>query len=97
MARKESTNLILCEDGQEYVGNPTTGTPGTDEQYGANSVQGTRLDEHGDDGPIDSSRSGTSAEGISNVPAVQDESEDDHEGEDDVEGNGDGKVRNAGA
>ena len=96
MSEKKRTNLILSEDRQEYIGNPAICAPGSNEQYGANGVEGGRLDEHGDDSPVNSTSAGLSAEGVSDVPAVEDESEDDHEGEEDVERNGDGKVWDAG-
>jgi hypothetical protein len=76
---KKRTSLVLCEDRQEYIGNPTICTPRTDEQCGANGVKGGRLNEHSDNGVIDSTGPGARTEGVSNVPAVEEESDDDHD------------------
>jgi hypothetical protein len=93
---KKRTNLVLGEDRQEYIGSPTICTPRTDEQYGADGVQGGGLDEHGDNGVVNSACPSASSEGVSNVPAVEEESDDDHEGEEDVERNGNEEVWDAG-
>ena len=44
----------------------------------------TRLDEHSDNGPAQSAHS-SSPHGSLNVPGVQDEPDDNHQGEEDVE------------
>ena len=81
----ENTNLSLRENKEEETRNGVVpGAPRSDHEHRANSIEGTRLDEHGNDGlaqSIDSScpQSSTS------VPDVQGEPDDDHEGEKDVE------------
>lgn len=93
---KNGTNLILGEDRQEYIRNPAIDAPGCNEQYGADGVKGGRLDEHSDDGLVHSTRPGPGTQGVSNVPAMHDESDNDHKRKEDVERDGDGKVWNAG-
>ena len=58
-------------------------------------MEGRRLNEHGDGALVKSTCSTWSPQGGTNVPTVQDEPDDDHEGEEDVEGNRDREVRKA--
>ena len=53
--------------------------------YDVNRVQGTRFDKHGCDSFIQSVGFGRSPKGIPDVPAMEDESHDDHEREEDIE------------
>ena len=89
---KKRTNLSLCEDGQEDIRSVTSGTPRSDEQQGINSVEGRRLDEHGDDGSVQAGGPGWSTHGGTNVPAVHGEADDDENCEKGVEPNRDRKV-----
>ena len=77
-------DLSLGEDGEEDVHNVIVDGQWYNNQQRAHGVEGTRFNEHGGDGiahPTDS----TDPHGIANVPCVQDQSNDDHEGEEDVE------------
>ena len=81
---KGRTNLNLSSGSEDKRG----GTPSSNLykiQHGNNSIEGRRLDEHDDDGCVQTTRSGRSPDGISNIPAMQGESCDDHECEEDVE------------
>ena len=79
----ESTNLSLIQDRQEDIHNGTF-TPRCDNQQRAHSENGTRLNEHGDDGLGQSTNSGH-PQGRASVSGVYGEPDDDHEGEEDVE------------
>jgi len=76
-------NLTENRDGQT----PGCGVFGSHRSNGeqrARSEKSTRLDEHGGDSLVQSADSGSRPRGSANVPAVQDEPEDDHKGEGDV-------------
>ena len=90
--RKNSTNLSLAKDRGKYIGNITLGTPRSDKYQSTNGIKGRRLNKHGDDGIIQSARSGSSSNGNLKVLPVQEESYDDHEREEDVDCKGDRKV-----
>ena len=77
---------------QKDILDSTPRNPQHNEWHKSDSVKGTGLDEHGDNGLVQSTSSRRRPDGISNVPAVQDESNDDHEGEDDIESSGNRKV-----
>jgi len=85
-------NLSLSENGQEGIRSTISSTPQPDQQQRVHSVERRRLDEHGDDGPVHSDSAG-SPPGRENVPAVQHEADDDHEGEEDIKRNRNRKVR----
>ena len=80
----ECTNLNLGEDRQEGIPNGGLRAPRSNNQHRAHGVKGTRLDEHGDD-RLTQSADPSSTHASANVPGVQDEADDDHEGEEDVE------------
>ena len=88
----ESTNLSFGEDRQENIRGMVSGAPRPNEQQRVHGVKGRRLDEHRDDSLVQSTDSSWGTHGSANVPAVQDESNDDHEGEEDVERNRKRKV-----
>ena len=94
MARWEEkcTNLSLSEDGQKEIRSVISSTPRSNKQQRINGVKRRRLDEHGDDGLVQSSGSRWSPHSSANVPAVQDEARNDHEREEDVERNRNRKV-----
>ena len=71
-----------------------SGSPQYNEQQRVHSVKGRRLNEHRDDALVQSTGSSWSPHDNANVPAVQEESDDDHEGEEDVERNRNRKVWN---
>lgn len=85
---KNGTNLSLYEDWEEGELNRIVGTPRPNIQYGAESVKGTGLDEYGDDGLVHSVRCAERAHSVTEFPATQEESYDDHQREEDVERNG---------
>ena len=60
------------------------GRPGPDNQQRAHSVNGTRLDEHGND-DLTQSTDSSEPQGSANFLCMQDEPDDDHESEEDVE------------
>ena len=60
-------------------------TPGSDKQQRINGVKGGRLDEHGDDGFVQSSETSGNPHGGPDVPVMQHESRNDQEREGDVE------------
>ena len=80
----ESTNLSHRESGPENLLGVVVGGPQSNEQKCVRGEKGTRLDKHGDDGFVQSTGSTLPHYGA-NVPGVQDEPDDDHEGEKDVE------------
>ena len=80
----EGTNLSFGKDRYENVRSTVPGARWSKNQQRAHGVQGRRLDEHGDDDPVQSIGS-TVPHGSPNVPGVQNEPDDDHEGEEDVE------------
>ena len=88
----ESTNLSLSKDRQEDVRGVVSGAPRPDEQQRVHGIKGRRFDEHRDDCPVQSTDSSWSSHGTANIPAVEDEPNDDHEGEEDVERNRNRKV-----
>ena len=83
----ESTDLGLIEDGHEDDRSAVSNKPRYDSQQRAYSVQRRRFDEHGDDGLVQSTHSGCTPHGGTNVPDVHDESDDDHDGEENVKRN----------
>ena len=86
----------MGEGWEEDILGVIRGTPRSNEQQKTNGIKGRRLDEHGDDGHVQSgSSSGPVPHGISNIPAVHDEPYDDHDCEDDVDRKGNRKVWNA--
>ena len=87
-----STNLNLSEDREDQIPDfDVFGGHRSNDKQRAHSEMGTRLDEHGGDGLVQSADSGPRPRGSANGPAVQDNPEDDHEGEGDVERNRDRK------
>ena len=89
----ESTNLSLSEDRQEEVHERALGNQRSDDQQRAHGKKGRRLDEHGCDGPVQSTESGWRLRRNTNAPAAQDEPDDDHDGEENIEGERDRMVR----
>ena len=80
----ESTNLSFSKDEQETTRKAIFIIQRSKNQKRARSINHRGLDEHGDDSLVQSTNSRyphTSA----NVPGVQDEPDDNHEGEEDVE------------
>ena len=77
------TNLSLREGTQEDIRNVASSAPGYHKQQRVHSIECRRLDEHGDDGPAQSTHS-RKTHGHVNFPTVQDEPDDDHEGEEDI-------------
>ena len=88
----KSTNLSLGKDRYENVRGAVPSARRSKNQQRAHSVQGRRLDEHGNDDLVQSANS-TFPRGSANVSGVEDEPDDDHEGEEDVERQCDRKVR----
>ena len=76
-------NLSLGEDGED-VRNVILDGQRYNNQQRVHGVEGTRLDEHGEDG-IAHCTDSTDPHGIANVSGVQDQTGDDHEGEEEVE------------
>ena len=89
----ESTNLSVTKEGREEICHVVPGTPRSNKQQRANSIEGTRLDEHDDNG-LAQSTDFSYPQGSASVPGVQDEPDGDHEGEEDVERKGNRKVWN---
>ena len=80
-----STDLSHREDGLGDLLDVAVGAPWqSNEQNHAHSEEGTRLDEHDDDGFVQSADSTLLYYGA-NAPGVQDEPDHDHECEEDVE------------
>ena len=83
---RESINLSLTEAGQEDVHSNVSSGPRYNEQQLIYSIKGTRLNEHGDDGLVQSARSNY-PHGIADLPDVQGELDYNHKGEKEVERN----------
>jgi len=81
------TNLCRRDEGQEDTRSRTSGSPQSNEDQRIHSIKGRRLNEHGDNGLVQSAHSGWRPDGSTDAPVVQDEPDDDHEGEEDVEQN----------
>ena len=80
----ESTNLNLSEERQRHKHDRDgSESPRYDGKQRAHGEKCRRLDEHGDDGGVQSTDSGLRT-GTS-LPAEQDDSDDDHESEENVE------------
>ena len=80
----ESTNQSLRDGGHEETPNKVSGTQRSNDKQRVHSIEGTRLDEHDDDGlaqPTDPRH----PQGGASVPGVHNESDYDHEGEEGVE------------
>ena len=82
---KSGTDLSLGKDWPEDILNGMIGDPRSDKQQKADSVQGTRFNEHSNDDLVQPASSVLRSHSISNVPAVKDETDGDHESEKDVE------------
>ena len=80
----ESTNLSLREDGHKDAHCVVPSADQCKNQQRGHSVNCTRLDEHGDDGLVQSTAS-ASPHGSPNAPGMQSEPDDNHEGEEDIE------------
>jgi len=81
----ENTNLDLSEDRREKIPDCVIGSNRPDDQQRGHSEKSGGFDEHGGDGLVQSADSIWRSSSSANVPCVQDESDDDHQGEDDVE------------
>ena len=81
----ESTNLNLTENREGQIRGHASGSPQSDGEQRAHSEKSTRLDEDGGDGLVQFTDSGPRPRSSANVPAVQDEPDNDNQGEDDVE------------
>jgi len=87
----ESTNLNLTENRVGQILGLAFGSVRSNSEQRGHSEKSTRLDEHGGDGLVQSTDSGPGPRSSANVPAVQDEPDNNNEGEDDVERNRDRK------
>jgi len=99
----ESTNLNLCKDWEKDIHNEASSDwnigirsrvvydrgQSSDDQQRAHGENGTRLDEHGGDSLVQSTISSLRPGGTADVPPVQDDPDDDHQGKEDVERNRD--------
>ena len=81
---RESTNPNLTNGGHEETPNRVSGTQWYNDQQRVHSEEGTRFNEHHDDGFTQPADPGNPQGGAS-VPAKQDEPDNDHVGEEDVE------------
>ena len=81
---RESANLNLNEDGCEDNPYEVSGAQRPNEQQRAHRVEGTRLDERGDNGLAQSTNS-SYPQCSPGVSGVQNEPDDDREGKEDVE------------
>jgi len=93
----ENANLSLCKDWKEDLPGVYSGVInirivvvcGPDQCYDnhqrTHCEKGTRFDEHGGDRLVQSTNSNWRPGGSTEVPAMQDETDDDHQGEDDIE------------
>ena len=81
---REGTNLSFSEDGKESLHHVISGSPRPNNQQRTHGVKGARFNEYGDNGLAQSADSSLPRDGA-NVPGVQDEPDDDHQGEEDVE------------
>jgi hypothetical protein len=86
------TNLSLAKDGGKRIRDVTLGTPWSNKHQSTDGIKRGRLSEHGGDGFIQSARSDLGSHRVSNVPLVEDEPWDDHEGEKDVHREGNRKL-----
>ena len=82
----ESTNLCLSKDWQEITPKAVSGTQPSENQKRTRSINHRGLNEHGDNGLVQPANS-RYPHASANVPSVQGESDDYHEGEEDVERN----------
>ena len=80
---RKSTNLGLTKNGREGIHDSRFRL--CNDQQRAHSVKRRRLDQHGDDGVVQSSESTWRPHDCADVPVVQDEPDDDHKGEENVE------------
>ena len=80
----ESTHLNLTDDSCEETPSGTPSAQWSNDQQRVHSIEGTRLDEHHDDGSAQPTDPGNPQGGAS-VPGVHNEPDNDHEGEEDVE------------
>ena len=81
---RESTNLSLREDGQEYIRSAASSNEQSNHQQRARGMRDTGFNKHGDDSPAQPASS-SPPQCSANVPDAQNESDDNHEGEEDVE------------
>ena len=94
VVRENATDLNPTEDRGEDQREVTVGSPRSDVQQKSDGVKRGRLDERGDHSLVNSANPGCGTRSLANVPAVQDQSNDNHEREQDVERNGNRVVRN---
>jgi len=87
-----SDDLSLGEDGQEDARNVAADAPRNDEQQRVHSVEDTRIEQEGDEGPVVATPCGLSSHRGSDVLAVLEESGEDHNGEEDGEARRDREV-----
>lgn len=80
----ESTNLSLRGNGYEDGYGAASGANQPENQQRGHGVNGTRLNEHGDDGPAQSTTS-SFPHSSPKVPGVQGEPDDGDQGEENVE------------
>jgi len=85
-------DLSLGEDWQEDARNVAADTPRDDEEQRVHSVEDTRIEEEGNEGPVITTPCGLSSHRGSDVIAVSEESDEDHNGEEDGEARGDREV-----
>lgn len=76
---EKRTNLGPSEDWREYVRRGIVAGPQSNEQQDTDSVEGRRLDKHGDNRIVQSASRGWSPHGFSELPVMQYESGNDHE------------------
>ena len=82
---RESTNLSRREGGYEETHNEVSvSAHRSKNQQRARGVEGTRLNEHGDDG-LGQTADPSYPKGGANAPGESDDPNDDHEGEEDIE------------
>jgi len=87
-----SDDLSLRKDGQEDTRNVAADTPRDDEQQRVHSIEDTRIKEEGDEGPVVTTPCSLSSHRGSDVIAVSEESDEDHNSEEDGEPRGDCEV-----
>ena len=92
---KNSTNLSLSEDWEEDIRDVTRDTPRYNKQNTIDGIKGRRLDEHGNDGLVQSVSTCRGPYGTADLPAMEGEPCNDHKREEDVERNGNREVWNA--
>lgn len=83
--KRSGTNLNLDKDREEDACGVISGTPRSEIQHISGSVKGTRFDKDGVDKYVQSIGSVSVTHGVSDVPAMQNETYNDHEGEEDIE------------